>query len=234
MGPGRGLVLTGVLGGMASSTAVTLAMSRQVHRNPESQSLLLASAFAVLLANAFMFFRVTVAVGVVNFRLLSSLWVPFVAMAIPGSLVAGGMWYRLRRHARQRTTEDDEIDSAEELDLRNPFELKPALKFALLLIVIIGVANGLQMLFGSSATYLAALFGGLAETNAISLAMARMGRGGDVSSTVATRAIVVAILANSFVKAGLSAVIGSRKLGGYVAIGLIPILIAGAAAVLFI
>ena len=90
MGAKRGLALTGILGGMASSTAVTLAMSRQVRHQPESQTLLLSAAFAIMLANAFMFVRVTAAVAVINVTLVQTIWIPFVVMAIPGTLIAGG------------------------------------------------------------------------------------------------------------------------------------------------
>ncbi|MFU8802895.1 MAG: MgtC/SapB family protein [Bradymonadaceae bacterium] len=224
LGRSRGLVWTGILGGMASSTAVTLSMSRQVRLRRSSQEVLLSAAFAILIASAFMFLRVSIAVGIVNPSLLATLWIPFTIMAIPGSLVVGAMWYRVRLHMRQDQIAETDGD---ELELENPFELVPAFKFALLLILIIGAANALQAYFGDRALYLAAVFGGIAETNAISLAVARMANVSDLSDVVATRAIVIAILANSFVKAGLSAIVGSSKLGRYVALGLLPILVAG-------
>lgn len=258
MGPRRGLTLTGILGGMASSTAVTLAMSRQVRKLPESRTMLLSAALAIMLANAFMFVRVGLAVAVINLSMIATLWVPFVVMAIPGTLIAVGMWVILNRYlegrkkekaeaaaamaeamtgAGEETEEEqeekDEADSAD-LHLQNPFELAPALKFAVLLMAIIGIANVLQEVFGGGAIYVAALFGGLAETNAISLAVARMENVGDISAAVATQAIVVAILANSFVKAALAAVVGSRRLGLYVALGLLPIMGAGLGATFFL
>lgn len=230
LGTSRGLVLTGVLGGMASSTAVALAMSRQVHLNPQSRTVLLSAAFAIMLANAFMFARVTVAVAVVNLELVKTLWLPFALMAIPGSLVAGLLWVALVSHVRDRPDGRDEppgLDEGTALEIRNPFELVPALKFALVLVVIIGVAQGLGQMYGSQAIYLTAIFGGLAETNAISLAVARMAGGGELTASLATRAIVIAILTNSLVKAGLSAIVGSRRLGAYVAMGIAPIMAVG-------
>ncbi len=235
MGARRGLTLTGILGGMASSTAVTLAMSRQVRQQPESKTVLLSAALAITLANAFMFVRVTIAVGVINIALLSTLWVPFVVMAIPGTLIAITMWLLLSRHMASRTSVDEEEELPdEELDLRNPFELVPALRFAVLLTAIIGGANFLQQIYGGGAIYVAAVFGGLAETNAISLAVARLENMGEITAQVATQAIVVAILANSFVKAGLASAIGSRRLGIYVALGLVPIMGAGLGATFFL
>ena len=145
------------------------------------------------------------------------------------------MWVLLNRHMGRLEGLDgeSEVERGEaagedpDLELQNPFELAPALKFAALLTAIIGGANFLQGYYGEGAIYVAAVFGGLAETNAISLAIARLENLGELSADTATRAIVIAILANSFVKALLSAIIGSRRLGGYVALGLVPILAAG-------
>ncbi len=243
MGARRGLTLTGALGGMASSTAVTLAMSRQVRQQPESRTAMLAAAFAIMLATAFMFARVTAAVAVINVGLIATLWVPFVAMAIPGTLIAGGMWFAFSRHLKKKVDvpADDEAEEGDDLseeaaieaaklEIRNPFELVPAMKFAALLVLIIGVANLLQQLLGGGGIYLAAIFGGLAETNAISLAVARLENIGELTASVATQAIVIAILANSIVKAILAGIIGSRKLGLYVSLGLAPIFAVGLAA----
>ncbi len=226
MGTRRGLTLTGILGGMASSTAVTLAMARQVRRHPGSRTMLLSSAFAIMLATAFMFVRVGAAVAVINISLIQTLWVPFVAMSIPGTMIAGAMWWVLRQHHMEMEGEDGEEDEPE-LELQNPFELRSAFKFAALLIAIIGGANLLQQFYGGGAIYVAAVFGGLAETNAISLAVARLENMGEITASVATQAIVIAILANSVIKAGLAAAVGNRHLGIYVALGLLPIFAAG-------
>lgn len=238
MGARRGLTLTGVLGGLASSTAVTLAMSRQVRQQPESKTAILSAAFAIMLATAFMFVRVSVAVGIINFGLISTLWIPFVAMAIPGTIIAGGMWFLFNRHLK-KTTDDETDEETEEVDestqipeearleIQNPFKLFPAVKFAVLLIAIIGAANLLQELFEGGGIYIAAIFGGLAETNAISLAVARLENIGELTASVATQSIVLAILANSIVKAGLASIVGSRKLGLYVTLGLLPIFAVG-------
>ncbi len=235
MGTRRGLTLTGILGGLASSTAVTLAMARQVRRHPGSKTMLLSSAFAIMLATAFMFVRVGAAVAVINISLVQTLWVPFVAMSIPGTLIAGAMWWVLREHHRELDESDEEEEADEpELELQNPFELRSSFKFAALLVAIIGGANLLQQLYGGGAIYVAAVFGGLAETNAISLAVARLENMGEITASVATQAIVIAILANSVIKASLAAAVGNRRLGLYVTGGLLPIFAVGLGAAFFL
>ncbi len=150
-----------------------------------------------------------------------------------------GWWYLFKRdpHFADAAEEEEGVpgeDPADDLDLQNPFELFPALRFALLLILIIGGAHVLQQLYGGGAIFVAAILGGLAETNAISLTLARMESLGTLSATVATQALVIAILANSFVKAGLAAFIGSRRLGLYVAGSLVPIMLVGLWTVFFL
>lgn len=239
MGKRRGISVTGALGGLASSTAVTLAMCQRVTEAGDDRGVRLAATFAILIANAIMSVRVTIEVAAVNAQMLELLLIPIVAMAVPGGLVAGFVWWRMTREANKKGAageeeqpEPTEEDAEEELDITNPFRLAPALKFGLLFVIIIGAVHYAREFFGSSGTYAAALISGLADADAISIAVARMAEDGDITELTATRAIVIAILANSFVKAGISAFLGSRRLGLYVAAGLVPMLAAGAVAVL--
>lgn len=229
LGRRRGIALTGVLGGLASSTAVTLAMSQRVKETDDDRVVRLAATFAILIANAIMSVRVTIVVAAINPQLLGDLWLPVVAMALPGSAVAGYLWWKLARDTPSGEVDMENRERAE-LDISNPFRLVPALKFALLFIVIIGLVHVAREYFGSQGTYAAAFLSGLVEANAISIALARMEEAASIPVSLAVRGIVIAILANSFIKAGLGAVLGSRKLGVWVAIGLVPMLVAGIAA----
>jgi uncharacterized membrane protein (DUF4010 family) len=235
LGQRRGISLTGILGGLASSTAVTLGMSHHVKESGDARSVRTAATFAIVVANAIMSVRVTIVVAAVNPSLLPTLLVPVIAMAIPGAVVAGYLWFRMKRHHDDTPDGEDEdegeSDNAEDLDITNPFRLGPALKYSVLFVVIIGIVHLAKVYLGTSGTYLTALVSGLVEANAISIALARMQSAGDITMLIATRAIVIAILANSFIKAGISGVLGSKKLGLQVALGLIPMLVAGAAAV---
>ncbi|QDG52978.1 MgtC/SapB family protein [Persicimonas caeni] len=243
LGRRRGISLTGLLGGLASSTAVTLAMSHRVKNSNDDRVVRLAAVFAILMANAIMSVRVTVVVAAVNPDFVGMLLVPVIAMAVPGSMVAGYLWYKMA-HAYPEGGEgvpekaeevgEEAERSDEQLHITNPFRIGPALKFGLIFVVIIGLVHVAKIYFGSSGTYVAALISGLAEANAISIAVARMQEAGDISATVATRGVVIAILANSFVKAAISGFVGTKKLGIYVALGLVPMLAAGTVAVLLV
>lgn len=244
-GRNRGIALTGALGGLASSTAVTLAMCQRVKRSRMARTIHLAAAFAVLVASGIMTVRVILLVLAVSTELATTLVLPLVAMAIPGTAVAGWFWYRMVRLHNEETGDDDEEDSSiddevvgedggEELDISNPFELAPALKFGAIFVAIIGAVNFANQSFESSGTYVAAFLSGLANLDAISVALARMTEAGDVTTRTAMRGVVIAVLSNSFSKAMLSLILGSRRLGFYVAAGLVPTVAVGLAAIVFI
>src|SRR5512146_652224 len=59
LGPRKGLGLTGLLGGLVSSTAVTLSMARRAKERPEIED---SAALAVMLASTVMFARILVIV----------------------------------------------------------------------------------------------------------------------------------------------------------------------------
>ncbi len=249
LGRDRGIALTGALGGLASSTAVTLAMSHRAERHPDARSVNLAAAFAVLIASGIMTVRVVVLVFAVNADFAGALWVPLVAMAVPGGIAAGILWYRMihvqedeRRRAAspveapdmaepegQSLEEESEVE--EELEISNPFELAPALKFGLLFAFIIGGVHVAKHSFGNYGTYVAAFLSGLANMDAISVTIARMSEAGDITNRIGVQSVVIGIVANSLSKAALSAVVGSRRLGMYVALGLLPTVLVGLGAV---
>lgn len=223
-GKGRGIAYTGALGGLASSTAVTLSMCQRVSANEDDRVMELAATFAILIANAIMSIRVTFLVAAVHWSLIGMLWLPIVAMAIPGVLVAAWVMYYL---IQERDNGDGEQEP--ELEMDNPFQLGPALKFALLFVLIIGGVQIANQYYGPEGTYVAAFLSGLADADAVSLDMARRASDGSIGALISTRVIVIAILSNSLVKAGISGVLGSRQLGVNVFLGLLPMIVVGIA-----
>ena len=91
LGASRGVALTGLAGGLASSTAVTLSFAKEGRDNPQIAN---ALACGILLAWAVMFVRVLVLVAVVNRLLLVPLLTPFVVMAVVVAAFASWLYYR--------------------------------------------------------------------------------------------------------------------------------------------
>ncbi len=213
VGTRRGVGLTGLLGGLASSTAVTLSMSQ---RSRKLSGLSAPFAVAILLSWAIMFVRVMIEVAVVNTSLLERLWLPISGMGVVCLLYCAFLYFR------QKSEKQEEMDS-----FANPFELGPALTFGLLYAVILVIARGAQLLFGDAGLYASSIVAGLADVDAITLSVAELTRNPDeLSVSTGTRAVVLAVLSNTIVKSGIVAVTGSPGLRKAILPGLILILVA--------
>ena len=220
VGPRRGVGLTGILGGLASSTAVTLSVAE---RSRDSQGLDRPFALALMLAWTIMFARVIVEVAVISPSLLVSVWAPILGISA-ASLVYCGYLYRM-----QATDEQDEPQT-----VSNPFRLVPAITFGVLYAIILVVSNGAQSYFGDAGVYLSSVVAGLADVDAITLSMARLHESGDLAPATATRAIVIAAAANTVLKGGIVALTGTRGLRRAVLPGLLLIVGASIVAALLI
>ncbi|MBT4375953.1 MgtC/SapB family protein [archaeon] len=199
VGSKKGYGVLGFIGGLASSTAVTLSMAGESkkHRGDHFPFVL-----AVIIATAVTFIRIIFEVAVVNDALLPTLFLPMISMSIAGFLVAFIFFKRKRK-----------VHKAKEIPLTQPFAIKPALKFALLFVLILFVSKIAQMLFGSTGIYVTSILSGLADVDAITLSMSALSKSGAVSNFVATTAIILAAASNTLVKAGIAYFLGDKKFG---------------------
>ncbi len=85
VGADRGIAVTGALGGLVSSTAVTVSLS---NRSKETHRLTNALGLGLFLAWTIMFIRVLVEIAVVNRSLLATAWLPITAGAVAGLITA--------------------------------------------------------------------------------------------------------------------------------------------------
>jgi len=215
----KGLGLTAFLGGLASSTAVTLSFAGRAKTTPE---LLNICVVAILVASTTMFFRVLVEVAVVAPGLLGEVLKPIGAMAVAGIAVCIFFW--LRQSGTGTETQD--------VKLTNPFELSEAFKFGAFFAVVILVADLAQKLFGSSGLYLSGLLAGLTDVDAITLSAAQLtlNEFDPISHRTATVTITIAALANTVVKGALAyftggPALGLRVISGFVVMALVGIVV---------
>jgi len=219
LGAGRGIPLTGLTGGLVSSTAVTLAFARQ-SRESAYAGAVPALASGILLAWGVMFVRVLVEVLVVNRALLPSLALPFGAMA---AVSAGAAWWMRRRGALGATAQD--------VPLRNPFSLTSAMKFAAFFALVLLVVKLVQSYAAGRGLYFVAALAGTTDVDAITLSMAQYARSG--SAAVAVQAITIAALANTIVKSGMVLSLGGPALRRPIALAALAVIAAGTATLLF-
>ena len=198
VGAEHGIGIAGLLGGLVSSTAVTLGFAQR-SRQPGADAP--ALALGILLAWTVMFFRVVVMSGLISGRLGMRLAVAMGALCAVS--LGACFWLWRRRQAPGR----GEVKAG-----TNPFELGEAVKFGLLFGVVVFVAKAAQVYLGEAGLYLAAAIAGLSDVDAITLAMADLARTEAQSVEVAARAIVIAALANTLVKSGIAAGLGSPEL----------------------
>ena len=189
VGSRQGIGLTGFLGGLVSSTAVTLTFSQ---RSQKERQLVKPFALAITIAWTVMFVRVLVEVGITNLPLLGVVWLPIVAAG------GVGLAYGAYLYFSERTTEKADVAEA-----KNPFELGPAIQFGLLYGLILLVARAAEFYFGETGIYLSSILSGLADVDAITLSMSELSNTGTVTLETAARAIVLATMSNTVVKGGI-------------------------------
>jgi uncharacterized membrane protein (DUF4010 family) len=219
MGTERGLGLTGFVGGLVSSTAVTLAFSGRARREP---GVIQACALAVVLASTVMLVRVLIEVAAVHPTLLESVILPLGAMMF--AALAASLVLYLREKKKPSTVGD--------VKFHNPLELGLAIKFGLLFAVVLVVSKAAQVYLGNQGTYIAAVLAGLTDMDAITLSMARLSKDGSISDKVATAAIFIGAVSNTLVKGGMAIVLGGWEFGRIVMAVFVTALLAGAAGLL--
>jgi uncharacterized membrane protein (DUF4010 family) len=102
------------------------------------------------------------------------------------------------------------------------------LKFGALLTAIMILAHFATQYAGDAGVYLLSAFSGIADVDAITLSMARLG-GGELSLDVATRAILIVVAVNTLSKAALGWLTGGAAFGARMAVVGLAALLAGAA-----
>lgn len=215
----RGILLTGLVGGLASSTALTLGFSQRSREEP-----LLARAFVlgITAASVLMFGRVWVAAVAINSSLAEGL---LIALGLP--LVVGVGWC-LYLYFTEHPTGPGEVSFS------NPFRLEPAIKFGLFFAGVLLLAEWTQDTLGSAGVYLSSLASGLTDVDAITLSMARLSGAGDIASNVATRAVVLATVSNTVVKGGMVLTLGAPTLRRYALVIFGSLVVSGVLAALLL
>jgi uncharacterized membrane protein (DUF4010 family) len=214
LGARFGLTLTALFGGLSSSTAVTVAYARRA-RTASGHRLVLGAGIA--LAAATMVPRLVVEIGAVNAVLLPALAPTFAALAlVPLAAVA---YLVTRPHG---------TPTAAELKLSNPLQLSAALGFGALLVVLFVAEEGLRRVLGDPGAYAIAAVAALVDVDAVSLAMAEAAARGTLAAATAERAIAIAVLVNTAVKAALAAALGGAPMLRTASLVLAAALVAGA------
>ena len=217
VGSKKGILFTAILGGLISSTAVAWSYASKSVESPELSR---KYAAGIIIASAIMFPRLTLLAYIFNNALLTYLVVPFGILTI---LCLVTSLLLIKR-------DDKEPDTI--IKLGNPMNLLNAIGFGFIYVLIgFAVFYG-DRFFGENGLYYTALIAGLADTDAITINMAKFSLSG-TDLKLASSVIIAATLSNMIVKLGITLIKGSKTagklvgytFGGIILIGVIYILI---------
>ena len=203
-GKDKGIRLTGFLGGLVSSTAVTFSMSK---KSNENESLSGNYAVGVVLASSVMYIRVYIIILFLNSQLAMQALLPLFLLGVVGLTVS----FFLTRKVKAK--------QSAEFELKNPLELRFALLFGLIFAVVILASKAAQVYLGTEGLYGVSAMAGITSVDAIVLSVIEL-LPGSISISTAVAAIIISTASNDIVKIIISLYWGSKDYKRYVTIGL--------------
>ncbi len=199
LGSAAGSGLTGIVGGLASSTVTAMSFAR---RSLEAPALNGVFAVAIILASTVMFPRLLVQIAVVNQALMQRMAVPILVMAATGIVVAALYYRHYRRVAAPGGS----------LRLENPFSLSSALKFAGVFAIVLMVTQLAITYLGNAWLPVVSIVSGLTDADAIAFSLSAAERRGQISTDWAAFNLVLGAISNTFTKLLLIFALGDRGL----------------------
>lgn len=201
----KGMVLAGILGGIASSTATTISFTQRSLKEKKAYSSLV---LGILLANAVMFIRVLVEIFIINRPLFMKILLPLLSLAVLSGLFS----YRLWKKSKKTTGK---------VELGTPLALKPALQFAVIFAFILALVKLANIYLSSKGVYIVSFLSGFADVDAVTLSLSQLAKT-ELAENIAQDGIVLAVLSNIAAKVGLAYWLGGKEFGkaivGYFAV----------------
>ena len=210
VGNAGGIQISGIIGGLISSTAVTSAMAQASRDDPHNPYPYLT---ATLLANAVMFIRVVIVVALFYMPVLTGYLIYPMSASIIIALVSCVFFLKIARKNEKNITQKKDQDE----DEKSPFQIIPALKFAWLLIGIQWIVAVVQHFSGNLsgqlanyANYIVSFVAGFTDVDAITTTMTNTAQKWEIAIPVAWISIFLAVVANTITKIFLATSFASR------------------------
>jgi uncharacterized membrane protein (DUF4010 family) len=210
--PHGGMLVSSILGGLISSTATTVVLSRRSRDEGMTPPL----QAGIVAATAVMYLRILMVCALFNLALARLLVLPLIALAAVSALAAA---QRARSHGA----------APAEGDFSNPLQLSTALIFAALFVVVSMLATFAQHTFGHAGVYVLAAIVGVTDIDPFVLSLAQGGAAG-VGLSTAAAAILIASSSNNALKAGYTLAFSRQRAGAIPAAILSLLAVAGVAA----
>ena len=199
----KGIYLAGIIGGLASSTAITITFSQKSKQNPILSK---HTAIAINLANAIMLIRVFIWVMIFNTNIAKEIAIPFLLAFIIGFLYI----YSLVK-------ENIYTQNDTKMEFKNPLALWESFKYGILFgLIFAGVKVGHQY-FGDSGTLIVSFLAGITDVDAITITLSKYALNG-LNQNIAIWGILIATFTNQIAKLCYSYFVGSRENFKYFAV----------------
>jgi len=192
-----GTLLSGLLGGLISSTATTVSASRLAREDATRTT---AAALIIALASVVAIIRTLVEMAVVNGKDLLVTGPPIATFLAVFSLLTFILY-------RRRATEVVHLNPP-----ANPAGMRSAIIFGFLYVIILLAVAATKDHLGSTGLYGVAVLSGLTDMDAITLSTAGLMNTDSLDLTTGWRVILIAALANLAFKGGIAAVVGGKSL----------------------
>lgn len=215
LGDTRGYQAMGALGGLVSSTLVTLTFARQSRREPDNA---IALAVGTVAACTILIPRILVITLILNPALF-----PRTALGLLPTLIAGILlimlgWRHLRDGAPKETPPAP----------RNPLQLRTAILMAVGFQAVLFLLDVVTQRFGESGVLASAAVLGLTDMDALTFGMNRLAQAPELVS-IAALAIVLGVTVNGAFKTTVSGVLGKSTYRRWAVPALLLLTAAGAA-----
>ncbi|MDR3227590.1 MAG: DUF4010 domain-containing protein [Prevotellaceae bacterium] len=193
-----GLLVSGILGGLYSSTATTVVLSRKSKKAPEY--LRYHYSGAIITAIGMMFIRIAILLLIFNMSLFSHAWYFFLIMAAVTTTI--GLWtYYYKKPTEEQLKQIENIE-----DDRNPLEFKVALIFAALFVLFTVITNYTINEFGTQGLKVLSFAVGITDITPFITNLFQ-----DTSvSTLVVMATFIATFSNNIMKLGYALVLGAK------------------------
>jgi uncharacterized membrane protein (DUF4010 family) len=196
LGVKRGIILSSLLGGLVSSTGVTLSLSRYYRENGGEPRYY---ALGILIAWFVMFVRVLIIVCIFNVALMKMLGIPIVAFML---FMAGYIFIFKKQLDKMANFE---------IQIKNPIDITASLKFAIILTITFFIAEMGKKYAGEYGLLAISFFSGIADVDSITIYLSNLSR--DTSfCRVAIFGIIIASIANTILKCFIAYFIGGKKI----------------------
>lgn len=179
-----GLWVSGLMGGMVSSTAVSMAVGRIAKNNPAQGGNALQAS---ILASSIMYPRILIIIWIINPSILPYLWWKFVLLTVIGVILAFTI-----KQGKQKPGENSVST------LQNPFEIKPAVMFAALFVILSVTTVFVKNFFGNIGLIILSAIVGVTDIDPFILSLIKKS---EPVQAIIVSAIIVAMMSNTIIKA---------------------------------